>query len=44
MSMQHAQYVLLFLVLAINSDWFQNFQSYTLLLKLPVLMHSWQYI
>ena len=27
---QHAQYVLLFLVLVINSDRFQNLRSYTL--------------
>ena len=34
MSMQHAQYVLLFLVLAVNSDWFQIYgvtHSYALL-------------
>ena len=37
MSMQHAQYVLLFLVLAVFSDWFQILQSYTLLLKSPFL-------
>ena len=34
-----AQYVLLFLVLAVNYDWFQILQSYTLLLKPPILMH-----
>ena len=28
MSMQHAQYVLLFLVLAVYSDWFQILLSY----------------
>ena len=28
MSMQHAQYVLLFLVLAVDSDWFQILLSY----------------
>ena len=44
MPMQHAQYVLLFLVLAVNSDQFQRLQSYTLLLKLPVLMHSWRWL
>ena len=33
------QYLLLFLVLALNSDWFL---SYTLLLKLPVLMRSYR--
>ena len=32
------QYMLLFLVLAVNSDQFQILQSYTLLLKPPVLM------
>ena len=31
----------LFLVLAVNSEWFQILQSYMLLLKPPVLMHSW---
>ena len=31
--MQHAQYVLLFLVLVVNSDRFWILQSYTLLLK-----------
>ena len=35
------QYVLLFLVLAVHSDHFQILQSYTLLLKPPVLIHSW---
>ena len=35
------QYVLLLLVMAVNSDWFQTLQSYMLLLKPPVLMHSW---
>ena len=29
MSMQHAQYVLLFLVLAVNSNWFQISWSYS---------------
>ena len=29
---QHAQYVLLFLVLVLNSDWFQILVSYMLLL------------
>ena len=33
-----AQYVLLFLVLAVNSDRFQILRSYTLLLKPPILM------
>ena len=32
MRTQHAQYVLLFLVLAVNSDQFQILRSYTLLL------------
>ena len=40
MSMQHAQYVLLFLVLVVNSVRFQILRSYTLLLKLPVFMYS----
>ena len=33
------QYMLLYmyLVLAVNSDWFQILRSYTLLLKLPIL-------
>ena len=31
-AVQHAQYMLLFLVLVVNSDWFQILQSYTLLL------------
>ena len=34
MCMQYAQYVLLFLVLVVNSDQFQILQSYTLLLAL----------
>ena len=34
------QDVLLILVLAVNSDPFQILWSYTLLLQLPVLMHS----
>ena len=38
--MQHAQCVLLFLVLAESSSWFQILRSYTLLLKSPVLMCS----
>ena len=38
--MQHVQYMLLFLALAVNSDWFQILQSYTLLLYLPILMRS----
>ena len=33
----HSIYVLLFLVLTVNSDWSQILWSYTLLLKLPVL-------
>ena len=37
MSTQHAQYVLLFLVLAVISDQFQSLWSYTLLLKPPFL-------
>ena len=41
MPMQHAQYMLLFLVL-INSDQFQSLWSYTLLLKPQVLMHSFR--
>ena len=36
----YAQYVLLFLVVAVNSDRFQIVWSYTLLLKPPVLMRS----
>ena len=32
--MHHVQYVLLFIVLAVNSDQFQILQSYTLLLQL----------
>ena len=39
MSMQHVQYVLLFLVLAVNS---KILQSYMLLLKPPVLMRAWR--
>ena len=38
MSMQLAQYVLLFLVLAVSSNQFQILQSYTLLLQPPVLL------
>ena len=39
MSMQqHVQYVLLFLVLVVNSNRFQTLQSYMLLLKPLVLM------
>ena len=34
--------MLLILVLAVNSDCFQILRSYTLLLKPPVLMQSWQ--
>ena len=41
MSMQY-EYVLLFLVLAVNSDWFQILGSYTLLLQPPTLM--WSYL
>ena len=33
--------LLLFLALAVNFDWFRILQSYTFLLKLPVLMHSY---
>ena len=42
LSTQHVQYMLLFLVLVVklNSNQFQILQSYTLLLQLPVLMHS----
>ena len=39
--MQHVQYVLLFLVLAVNSDRFVISQSYILLLKPPVFTHPW---
>ena len=39
--MQLCSYVLLFLVLVVNSDQFQILQSYTLLLKPPVLMYSY---
>ena len=35
------QYVLLFLVVAVNSVQFQILRTYTLLLKLPVLMHTY---
>ena len=35
-----AQYVLLFIVLVINSDRFQILRSYMLLLKPPILMRS----
>ena len=42
MSSQHALYVLLFRVLAVNSDWFQILQSYMLLLySHPFLCRSW---
>ena len=34
-------YMLLFLVLAVNSARFRILHSYTLLLKLPILMHFW---
>ena len=37
-AVQHVQYMLLFLVLAVNSDWFQVLKSYRLLPKPPVLM------
>ena len=40
MSTQHVQYMILFLVLAVNSDRFKILQSYTLLLKPPVSMRS----
>ena len=40
MSMQHAQYVLLFLVMAVNSACFQILRSCMLLFWLPVLTHS----
>ena len=36
-----AQYKLLFLVLAVISNWFQILRSYTLLLKPLVHMRSW---
>ena len=36
-----AWYVLLFLVLAVHSNCFRFLQSYTLLLKPPVLIRSW---
>ena len=39
MSTQHAQYVLLFLVLVVNSDRFQILWSYTLLLYPSIIMH-----
>ena len=38
MSTQHVQYVLSFLVFVVNSNQFQILQSYTLLLKLPILV------
>ena len=38
LSLYGMQYVLLFLVLVVNSDWFQSLQSYMLLLKPPVLV------
>ena len=38
MSTQHAQYVLQFLVLAVNSTQFQILESYTLLLQPVVLV------
>ena len=37
--MQHVQYLLLFLVLVVNFDWFQISQSYTLLHYIAV--RSW---
>ena len=37
MSMQYVQYMLLFLVLAVNSNQFQILWSCTLLLQLPIL-------
>ena len=40
MSTQHAQHMLLLLVLVVKSNKFQILLSYTLLLKLPVLMRS----
>jgi len=40
MSTQHAQYVLLYLVLVVNSDRFVISRSNMLLLKPPVLMRS----
>ena len=39
--MQHVQYVLLFLVLVVNSDGFQILWSYMLLLQSPNFMRSW---
>ena len=41
-SMHIHVYMLLILVLAVNSDCFQILRSYTLLLKLPIFMQSWQ--
>ena len=43
MSTQHVQYMLLFLVLAVNSDQFQILRSYTLLLKPPILKRSYRF-
>ena len=40
MSTQDVQYMLLFLVLVVNSDQFQILLSYTLLLQLLILMRS----
>ena len=40
LSLYGMQYVLLFLVLVVNSDQFQSLQSYMLLLKPPVLVRS----
>ena len=37
---QHVQYMLLFLVLVVDSVWFQILQSYTLLLQPLVFMVS----
>ena len=39
-----AQYVLLFSVLEVNSDPFQILQSYTLLLKPPILICSFNIV
>ena len=49
MPMQHAQYMLLFLVLAVNSDWFQILQSYTThpflctLDLIPAIANNWTF-
>ena len=40
MFVQHVQYVSLFLVLVVNSNWSQILRTYMLQLQLPVLMCS----